>query len=793
VGARKLLGEIRNMNSVEKEQSTTSSIVTILFRRGWYIVVCLVAVLIPISIYNHTATPTYEAVSTIIYAEPRMQVGPGINYDYQTNEAVVNQIQEIKSRSVAAEVVEALPANVLEKIPLPEQTPENFNKKAYYTAVVRTNTSAAPVAESDVIKIRAQAQTGYTAMSIANTICEVLQQRNQRIRTEEVSGTRAFIEEQLVTQRKRLDDAEKALRKYKVQNKVTNLEGETEEVLSRMTQIEVAYQEAKGEREKAEEALRSINDKIAETQTTFVPSITNVSTRVVEQLKDQLAKTQEKYTGYQLQGVPESNSAMAKLRDDMAKLRSSLVEEARKIVEAENMIDPLSQMASFFEQKVDMELKVQTLKSQEKSLASATSQYDNNLRRLPTKEYELARLTREKELASNLYIMLSERREEARIAEAENVGNLRIIDRASLPKSPISPRKSLNLIIGFVLGLTIGFGLAFFLESLDTSIKTPEEIEKRTGMTIIGSIPRIRKEGGADQKEQTPPKLGKPADILVTYRNPSSPASEAYRTLRTNLQFSDALENARSIILTSSGPREGKSTTVANLAIATAQMGLRTLIIDADLRRPTIHHLFSMHREPGLADILLHFYNSSESIVHHSQQKVKVSKSENSDSANEPDDRFSSAREGAAKTIQKMASLDIAISEAVQPSIIEKLDVLTCGALPENPSELLANETMKDLLALVKEKYEFVVIDAPPVIAVTDAAVLAPHVEGLALVVESGRNDLEIIMKAKGLIERIGVNIIGSILNNVHEKNLYGDYNYYYTYYTKKKSGTDKR
>ena len=121
------------------------------------------------------------------------------------------------------------------------------------------------------------------------------------------------------------------------------------------------------------------------------------------------------------------------------------------------------------------------------------------------------------------------------------------------------------------------------------------------------------------------------------------------------------------------------------------------------------------------------------------------------------------------------------------------VSIRTRGVLPDNPSELLANETMKDLLSLVKEKYEFVVIDAPPIIAVTDAAVLAPHVDGLALVIESGRNDLEIIVKAKALIERIGVNIIGSILNNVHEKNLYGDYNYYYTYYTKKKSESDKR
>ena len=783
------------MNSSEKDQSSTPLFMNILFRRGWYIVVCLVCVMLPVVIYNQTATPTYEAVSTIIFEEPRMQVGEAISYDYKSKESIVNQIQEIKSRTVAAEVAKSLPSNVLENLPLPKELPQNFNKQAYYTAIIRTNLNAVPLAESDVIQVKMQAQDAYSAMHIANTVTEVLRERNLRLRTEEVSGTRAFIEKQLETQKTRLDAAENALRQYKVRNKVTNLEGETQESLSRMSQIDVAYQQAKADREKTEEALRAINAKLAQTQNNIVPSITDISTRTIEQMKDQLAEAQDKYTRYKLQNVPDDNPAMIKLAEDMNRIRSNLANEAKQIVEAEYKIDPLSQMSTFYEQKVELELTLESLKSLERSFATARKGYDSDLQRLPTKEYELARLTRERELANNLFIMLSEKREETRIAEAENIGTLRVIDRASLPKTPISPRKTLNLAIGLMLGLTMGLGLAFFLESLDTSIKTPEEVEKKTGMSIIGSIPRIRKEAVKDKDGSQKQQIGRPADILVTYQNPSSPASEAYRTLRTNLQFSDAVESTKSILLTSAGPREGKSTTVANLAIATAQMGLKTLVIDADMRRPTIHHLFAMHREPGLADILLHFYNNSETYVRQSRERVNVAKLEHDTGGQmeKEHDKFSQAREGAAKAIQRMASLDVAISEAVQPSMVDKLDVLTCGVLPENPSELLANETMKDLLSLVKQKYEFVVIDAPPVIAVTDAAVLAPLVDGLALVVESGRNDMEIIMKAKKLLERVGVNIVGSILNNVHEKNLYGDYNYYYTYYTKKKTETDKR
>jgi len=265
--------------------------------------------------------------------------------------------------------------------------------------------------------------------------------------------------------------------------------------------------------------------------------------------------------------------------------------------------------------------------------------------------------------------------------------------------------------------------------------------------------------------------------VLVTHVSPSSPASEAYRTLRTNLQFSNLSDKVRSIMVTSSGPREGKSTTSANLAVATAQMGLRTLLIDGDLRRPTINKIFNMNREPGLSEILTHYY----------EKNISSDADEDNGEDDNYIDRQTSVR--AKKAIQHMASLDMAIDAVVHKTHIEHLEVLTCGMLPPNPSEVLAGETMKDLLSLVKERYEFVVIDAPPVIAVTDAAVLAPQVDAALLVVESARNDREIILKAKRLLDRVGVNLLGAVLNNVRERNLYGDYDYYYTYYS---SGTKR-
>jgi uncharacterized protein involved in exopolysaccharide biosynthesis/Mrp family chromosome partitioning ATPase len=740
---------------------------------------CLAAILVPVVYYNSVSVRIYQSSVSIIYENPHQPITTVQQqpYRYPVKESLLNQIQEIRSRSVALETSRALPDWAKNQFPTPKNPRPQFDKTAYIAAIIKGNLEAVPVAESDVIQIRARAEKDpYLAMTLANTLCDVLQDRNLRIRREGVSDMRNFLDEQRESYKRKLDDAELALRQFKVNNRVTALDKEVEEELKLAKNIELQYQQAKNEKERNQQYLLSVQQEISKQQLNLAPSIANISNQIVQQLKNQLTQLQDSYIKLQLQGVPESNSKMVQMKDDIDRVRLSLAEEARRFAENEHIIDPVSQISSLYQSKVDLELKLQMLETQENSLAQSLSQYEGSLRRLPEKEFELARLTRDRDLANNLYVMLSERREEARISEAEKVGNMRVIDRAQLPKKPILPRKELNLAIGLMLGLTIGLGLAFFMESLDTTLKTSEDIERKIGLAVLGSIPRVKNlaELSADAEKIH----GNPAG-LITHMAVSSPASEAYRTLRTNLQFSNLSKKINSIMLTSSGPREGKSTTSSNLAVTMAQMGLRTLLIDADLRRPTIHKIFNINREPGLADILLH-YNSEIGQTDYSKN------GDDSDLDSGLDDqhplRHASVR--ARKAVQQMVSLDIALSAAIHKTKVEHLEVLTCGLLPSNPSEILSGETMKDLMALVKEKYEFIIIDAPPVIAVTDAAVLAPQMDAVLMVTESARNDRDIMLKAKGLLDRVGANLMGAVLNNVHERNLYGDYDYYYKYYS---------
>jgi len=307
-----------------------------------------------------------------------------------------------------------------------------------------------------------------------------------------------------------------------------------------------------------------------------------------------------------------------------------------------------------------------------------------------------------------------------------------VIAPAKEPLSPIKPRKALNLLIGLVVGLVLGVGLSFFLDSMDNSVKTAEEIETNFGIPVLGLIPSIQSEGPRKKKRNGRDEISKIASTLVTKYTPRSPISEAYRAIRTNIQFSKIDAPLRSIVVTSAAPSEGKSTTVANLAFTTALAGAKTLLIDADLRRPVVHSLFGLEREPGMTNILAE---------------------------------------------------RLAPEKVIKPSGVENLDILTCGAIPPNPSELLGSQRMKELVQQLKAKYDLVLFDSPPVITVTDTAVLSNQVEGVVLVVLSHGTDRRALARAKSLLSNVNANILGSILNKIDLTGIGSSYDYYYHYH----------
>ena len=344
----------------------------------------------------------------------------------------------------------------------------------------------------------------------------------------------------------------------------------------------------------------------------------------------------------------------------------------------------------------------------------------------PGHETQYAQLALEADLVNDTYKYLLSQYQAAQISTATIRPYIEIMDAAT-PARRIGIGTRQKLVIGLLVGLFLGIVAAFFLEYLDQTIKDTTDVERALEVPVLGLIPLDaslaeghRRNG---RRRGTIP--------LVTQASPDDPTAEAYRALRTNVTFVNAEERALRLIgVTSPGPGEGKSTTACNLAVTLAQLGTRTLLVDADLRRPLVHRAFNLVQEPGLTDILV----------------------------------------GTA-----------VLREAVRPNVIPNLDVLPAGALPPNPSELLGSGAMSRLLEELRGTYETVIFDSPPTLAVTDAAVLSTSTDATIMVVRSGETEEGAAQRALEQLRRVQARIAGVVLNGVSRN---GDrYYYYYDYH----------
>ena len=372
--------------------------------------------------------------------------------------------------------------------------------------------------------------------------------------------------------------------------------------------------------------------------------------------------------------------------------------------------------------------------AQERDMTAALEDQKQEAMDLSQKAIEYGVLEREFESNKRIYNELLQRTKETSVTEQLETNNIRVVDRAMTPTVPIAPRKKLNIFLAMVVGLVCGTVLAFFFEYLDNSIKTPEDIKQYLDMPFLGFIPKVAAEVTAAY-----PVAKRSADTIVALE-PRSTASEAYRSLRTNVMFS-SLEHGPIILVTSAGPTEGKSITVANLGITMAQSGSKTLIIDCDLRKPRMHRIFNIPTTgSGLTDMIANFGTNGARIT------VKRTK-------------------------------------------IENLDILPCGKIPPNPSELLGSERMKLLLEALAKKYDKILIDSPPVTVVTDPVILSRIAGGVIIIIRAGETRRDVVRRAKEQLRNVNATILGGVLNSVdlQKDNYYYSSYYHYNYYYQRK------
>lgn len=397
------------------------------------------------------------------------------------------------------------------------------------------------------------------------------------------------------------------------------------------------------------------------------------------------------------------------------------------------------------------------------------------LKTLPQKELEYSRLSREVEINTKLYLTLKEKFEAARIAESERAEDVSLVEPAISSVSPVSPNKFLNYFLGAMIGLMLGLTGTFLVEQLDTSIGTIEDVETYLKLPALGIIPYLKTEGEkkvsliqrlfGHKKLRGKEKISHLRNQLLIHYASSSPIFEAYRILRTNIQtevFKEKIQG-KILLFSSSGPEEGKSITISNLAIAMAQGGLRTLLIDGDMRRSVIHSIFGIKSEPGLCNVL--------------RGTVKY--------------------KDAIRTITDLLMGEIGFDETLKTPGLDNLNILTGGSLPMIAAELLASPEMMTLLEELRNKYDLILIDSPPVMAVADPVILASKTDGVVLVYRVGKTARSVLSRAKTQLVESGVQVKGVVLNNISPEiemryGYYYHYKYYGKYYTSPKEEKDK-
>ena len=585
----------------------------------------------------------------------------------------------------------------------------------------------------DIVEITVESNSPYEAQLIANAYAEAYREYNLDVTRTQLTVVRRFLEKQSTDKRNDLKNAEQQLSQFQQEKEIVILDEQSKSIITQLTDLQSRRDAEKIELASSDKVLSMLKSQLNQRSPQIANYFENLADEsYFKELQDGIARLQvTKDLALSQVGVGErSNPAIIReYENKIEELKRRLNDRISQLREPSTVTTP-EEIRDLTQKILEEEIKNRALIISISGLENLVNNFEKKFNLLPAAAREFARFQREREAAEKLFAIIEEKYQEALINEQAQPGNVLVIDRAQFPPKPAKPNRPLIVLFGFIFGAGIAFGFVFVKNYFDTTIKNPEDIEKKN-INLLVWIPRIE---GLDFAE-------KKAIELVVARRPESGPSEAFRALRTRILLSKiGADSLKTILVTSPTQGEGKTTIICNMAVTFAQTNKKTLLIDCDFRKPRVHNVFSSVRTPGLVD---YFF--------------------------------------------KKASL----SEVIRDSGIENLDFIPAGTIPPNPSEILESSNMKSFLKQMKEKYDIILIDSPPIIAVTDAEVLSSIVDGSILVVSSESTQAELMEKAIGLLHGQNSFFLGTVLNNFKYKGTYGSYYKYYYYYSG--SQTDKK
>jgi capsular exopolysaccharide synthesis family protein len=617
--------------------------------------------------------------------------------------------------------------------------PENlgFSQRVAVVEALRQSTRSSVVRDADVIRISISATDSSESVFLANRISNTYQHIDLAGGQGELHYVLSFLDSQIVKYEKRLETAENELRKFQSDEKIYSLDGSAALLLQDLTEYESIYFTNVAELQVAQERVKYLKGQLSVNEQALMEEITNTNNPMIVALRARIAELEALKIQQMVDEGWKDTSLQAKDFDRrIGEMKAKLTELTESLIlSGWSEADPFAASQEIFNKIIEQEVEVHSARSRAAGYKNLVQKMSGRLEFLPGQTLKYARLERDLKLNENLYLTMKQKYEESRITEAGQVGKVRVLDPAIVAKK-VKPNKKVNLLMGFVLGISLGAGYAFLREYLDHTVKAVEHLERK-GLAILGIIPDM---AGASKKKVVEA-AARPSQggtefrrRLITYEDPKSPISESYRTVRTNISYASSEDKKiRSLLISSSQPGEGKSTTVANLAIAFAQLRKRTLLVDADLRKPVQHNVFSVNRGPGLSEYLI---------------------------GDIPE-----------------------LSDVIRETKIPNLSILTAGGLPPNPSELLGSDVMGEMIARLEDEWDLVLFDSPPIVAVTDASMISSELDAIALVVKAGETERSAVDRALDMLKNVKAPLIGAVLNGASQESLGGKYAYYYSYY----------
>jgi succinoglycan biosynthesis transport protein ExoP len=695
----------------------------ILRKHQWLIATFLVTVVTVITIASFRTKPVYQAAARVEVDKESQNTLPfqAVTYDeyIDMENYIETQVKLLQSETLALQTINALNLG---------QDPEfggvparlAFSHGAAGTrrpAILGTflgSLSVRRVPNSRLVEVQFESGNPELAARVANAHVQSYLEQNFRSKYDATTQASGFLSQELEELRIKVGKSEDARVAYERQNQIWLIDEKQNITTQTLGDLNKAVTEAQTRLAGTEALYRmAVSGNVD-----LLPEVRN--SPVIQDLTKRKSALDESYSealdqyGPNFPKVQRIAEQKKKVEEDLARAQKIMVGSI------EEDYKTARQHLELLQEALDRQ------KAESNDLAEKLVQYHI--------------LQHDAESNKQLYDGLLQKLKEAGITAGLRSSNIRVVDPALVPTSPAGPQKMRNILLGFLVGLVGGIGLAFFREYLDNTVKSPDDIESLTGLPSLAVVPSLPGSNGhhpgrlSQLAHQSTQQSGSGPQVeLISYTTPKSQISEAFRALRTSLLLSQAEHPPQVILVTSALPREGKTTAAVNLAVTLAQLGDRTLLMDSDLRKPGIRRALNLTiaKELGLSSYLAGVSSLDEIIFRH--------------------------------------------------PTINNLEAATTGPVPPSPADLLSSSRMREALAELRRRFRFIVIDSPPVMAATDAVILSSLADGVLLVVRSGETPKEAFTRTRDLLNAVKSHILGVVLNAVDSSA--PDYYYSYRYY----------